>query len=109
MQERFLRELMKMVKCVVCGRRYASANVSVLGHQDELWFLSVSCPHCHSQGLVAALIRERKTEPPNTDLTEEEQARFQESAPVGAEDVLDIHTFLRDFDGDFAKLFRPSR
>lgn len=109
MKERFLREIMKMVKCVACGRRYSPGSVSVLGRHHELWFLSVSCSHCHNQGLVAALIRERKVEAVSTDLTEEDLVRLREGSPVVADDVLDMHRFLTDFDGDFTKLFKADK
>jgi hypothetical protein len=40
-----------------------------------------------------------------TDLTEWEYAKFREMAVVGADDVLDLHSFLKDFNGDFSALF----
>jgi len=109
MHERFLRELMKMVKCSTCGRRYAAADVNVMGRQGDLWYVTLSCSHCHAQAVVAAVLKERKVETPITDLTEEEQERFRESAPVGPDEVLDMHDFLKDFDGDFSRLFKTGK
>lgn len=105
MRERFIRRLVATMKCAVCGRRYTASNINVLGHKDEMWFLSVSCPACNTYGLVAAVIKGDKEPAFVTDLTEAEYAKFKSSEHIHADDVLDIHNVLKDFDGDFIKLF----
>ena len=105
MDDRMVRELMTTVNCAVCGRRYAADNISILYHQNELWFISVSCGSCHTKGMVAALIKEGGEAQFVTDLTEAELARFIEGPPISGDDVLELHDFLKSFDGDFASLF----
>lgn len=105
MDEQLVRRLIATIKCSVCGRHYEGENVKILGHRDDLWFLSVSCLSCHTQGLVAVVIKEGKPPYVVTDLTEEEQAKFRGMEAVGADDVLDVHDFLKGFDGDFAHFF----
>lgn len=80
-------------------------NIHVLGHQEDLWFLKARCSACHSQSLVAAVIKEGRTSHFITDLTEAELDKFGNADVITADDVLDAHTFLRDFDGDFSQLF----
>jgi hypothetical protein len=105
MDEKYIRRMMSTMKCSVCGERYESGNISVLGHRDDVWFLSVFCPSCHSQGLVAAVINDSKVPQVVTDLTQGEKAKFGTGNGVEADDILDIHDFLKGFDGDFSKLF----
>ncbi|MFQ5827455.1 MAG: hypothetical protein ACE5IA_08885 [Dehalococcoidia bacterium] len=105
MDESLVKKLMATLKCSVCGQHYEATNVQVLGRREELWFLSVSCLSCHSQGLVAAVIKEGKPQEIITDLTEEEFARLSEQPSVEGDDILEMHTFLKDFDGDFSSLF----
>ena len=105
MQERFIKQLISMIKCGVCGQRYQVANVDILGHYGELWFTNVFCSACGSQALVAVVIKEGTPTVVVTDLTEKEYAEFLDSNPVGMDDVLDIHNFLKDFGGDFWQLF----
>ncbi|MFQ5925237.1 MAG: hypothetical protein ACE5IE_04505 [Dehalococcoidia bacterium] len=105
MDEQFIKRLITTIKCGVCGHHYEGSNVRILGHHDDLWFLSVFCPACRSQGLMAAVLKEGRLPELVTDLTEEEYARFCSLVAVGADDVLDVHNFLRDFDGDFSRLF----
>lgn len=105
MDEKFIKKLMSTIKCGVCGQRYESSNVTVLGQRSEMWFLSVVCPACHSQAVVAAVIKEAKPAEIITDLTEAELTKFAQGDAIGADDVLDVHNFLKSFNGNFSKLF----
>jgi len=105
MEERLLKRLMTSIKCSFCGQQYEAANIEVLEHSEELWFLRVLCSVCHTQCLVAAVIREDKMPEVVTDLTEAEQDKFAAVDVVRADDLLNIHNFLKDFDGDFSRLF----
>ena len=93
-------------------RRMNAANAKlfagrkrILGRYTDLWFLSVFCVGCQSQGLVAAVLKEGNIPEVVTDFTEEEYNKFCEMAIVGADDVLDLHNYLKDFDGDFSRVF----
>jgi len=105
MEESLIKKLVASVKCSVCGQRYKANNIDVLGHEDDLWFLSVSCPACNTQYLVAAIIREDRAPEVITDLTEAELDRFRNMDSLTPDDVLDMHSFLKDFEGDFSRLF----
>lgn len=97
---------MSAMKCSVCGELYQSDDVDVLGHRDNLWFLSIQCHSCHSQGLVAAVIKEEGKIPGIiTDLSKAESSKREHDPPVSSDDVLDMHSFLSDFDGDWKRLF----
>jgi len=104
-EENFIKRLIASVKCSVCEQHYEPDNISVLGHQDELWFLRASCSACHTQYLVAAIIKEGKMPELVSDLTEAELDRFQNVGVPTADEMLDMHTYLKDFNGNFAQLF----
>jgi hypothetical protein len=103
MDEKFVRKLLSNMKCGICGCQYDSGNIKILGHREDLWFLSVFCPSCKSQGLVAAVVKAEGRCEILTELTEEERRKL--SIPVNSDDVIDIHAFLKDFSGDFSSLF----
>ena len=105
MEESLIKRLVASVKCSVCGRRYKAGNIDVLGHEDDLWFLRVSCLACNTQYLVAAIIEEDRMTEVITDLTEAELARFRNMDRLTPDDMLDMHNFLKDFDSDFSRLF----
>ena len=105
MEERLIKRLMTSIKCSSCGQHYEVYNIDVLGHSEDLWFLRVLCASCHTQCLVAAIVKEDKVTEVITDLTEAELDKFVGVDMVGANDVLDMHDFLKNFDGGFSRLF----
>ena len=109
MREAFLKRLFTMIKCESCGHAYQVTDIEIIGHEDSIWLFSVSCGHCQTQGLVAIVVREANIEKMATDLTEAELGRFAQAAMVEINDVLDMHNFLKGFDGDFSRLFRQEQ
>jgi len=105
MEEKLIKRFMTSIKCSVCGERYEVDNVKVLGHQEDLWFLSVFCSACQTQCLVAAVVKEGKAPKITTDLTEIELDKFKKMDKLTADEMLDMHSFLKNFDGNFSRLF----
>ena len=105
MEDGVIRKLMTSIKCDTCGQSYEADNVDVLGHYEDLWFLSVFCVSCRTQYLVAAAIAGETVTEVVTDLTKAELDRFRGAGRLTADELLDTHRFLKDFDGDFARLF----
>ena len=105
MQEAFLRRLFAKVSCGICGQKYDTANIRILDQEDGLWVLSVHCSSCGTQGLIAAVVQEGNISEVSTELTEAEYTRFTSSGAVGMDDVIEMHGFLKEFDGDFSGLF----
>ena len=104
-EENFIKKLMASIKCSVCEQHYEADNISVLAHQEELWFLRASCSVCHTQCLVAAIITKEGVPELVTDLTEAELERFRNVSVPTTDDVLEMHNFLKGFDGNFSRLF----
>lgn len=102
----FVRQLLENIKCVVCSEEYDEADVAIMGQQDELWMLMVSCHHCQTQGIILAMVKEDERIQLLTDLTPEELEQIQGLPAISGEDVLDVYQFLRDFDGDFVRLLK---
>lgn len=100
----FVRQLLENVKCVVCSSEYDDADVAIMGQQDDVWMLMVSCHQCATQGIILAMIKEEEQVEVVTDLTPEEWERVKDLPAISTDDVLDVHRFLREFDGDFQEL-----
>ena len=106
MEESLVKRLLTSMKCGACGQHYEEGDIDVIGHNEELWFLRIFCSSCHTKCLVAAIIREDKKAEVITDLTEAELDKFRHVDKVRVDDVLDMHNFLKNFDGDFPRLFQ---
>ncbi len=116
--------LQQLHRCVVCHRTYEISDITSVQRKPGVWTLMVECEQCHSRNYIAAVTPEGDpqdailevrslTQKAMRDLGQslhvhEEPAT--EAPPDGdvvtAVDVLEMHDFLKDFDGDFAALFR---
>jgi len=103
MEERLIKRLMASMKCESCGQHYEVYNIDVLSHREDLWFLRVHCSACHTQCLVAAIVKESRMSEVVTDLSEFELDEFKNNV-IEIDDVLNMHNFLKDFDGNFSRL-----
>lgn len=105
MDDGFMRKIISNMRCGICGQQYAPGRISILGRQKGLWFLSVYCEACESHGLVAATVREREAQGMASQITDDEVAGLDSGEVVTMDDFLDMHNFLKDFPGDFLRLF----
>ena len=100
----WLRTHLASYGCSSCGRPYRSRGIRILAHRDDLYFVDLSCRACGA-GAVAIVTVEIEGGEPQVDAPELAPATTPGAPPIASDDVLDMHEFLRDFDGDFRSLF----
>jgi ribosomal protein S27E len=105
MEERIIKKLMTSVKCTSCGQNYEARDVKILGSHEDLYFLQVTCSACYSRYMITASVNGEKNPEIVSDLTREEFTKFKNTGAPGTNDVLDMHAFLKDFNGDFSGIF----
>ena len=105
MEDGLIKRLMASIKCDVCGQGYELGSINILGHDKDLWFLSALCPACHTRYLVVVVVKESNVPEVTADLTEAEVGKLKNAGSLTSDEVLDMHNFLKDFDGDFSRLF----
>jgi len=121
----------RIERCAVCHREFQAEDIKVISRRPDVWTMLVECTDCHARNFVAAVMNEgdpqaaqlalrRLTEEaitrgridledaePDTDAElAQELAAAPGTPPVSAGDVVDMHEFLQDFDGDFKRIFR---
>lgn len=117
-QERIIRRLFSEQHCPHCGYAYLPDSMMVLARRSELWMVMVSCTACQQKDTFVVKFplqmqgRQRVTsyrlsKPPETPHLQEfgEPKPMMPSTPVSLDDVLDMHLFLKNFNGDFQRLF----
>lgn len=104
-ERELVKHLIASIPCAVCHNHYEPDDVHIVDRHGEIWIVAVECSHCGTQGLVFAMIKEGEEPEMVGELTPHERARLREMGRIDADDVLDVHEFLRDFDGDFVSLF----
>ena len=107
----------RMERCSVCHRPFDPDDVQVLSRRSDMWMLMVSCEECHARNFVAAVIGDGDAEEAQLALRRlgEEHLKAKldfepemddiPDDPVSVDDVLEMHGFLEEFDGDFNALF----
>jgi hypothetical protein len=110
----------RMERCSVCHRDFEPDDVHVLSRKSDMWMLMVSCSECHARNFVAAVIGDGDAEEAQLALRRlgeehiRSKAEFEPEGdpeagePVSVDDILEMHAFLEEFDGDFKSLFRTS-
>lgn len=127
MEHDYSSEVRKIVLSVVedcshCREPYSVDDLRIVGRNGNLWVLSVRCPLCQQQAFVAAVVGDhgddRNIAATAFDIiadadsdTELQDLSFDDefNEPVAVDDVLDMHRFLDEFNGDFKALFREPR
>ncbi|MCL5960414.1 MAG: hypothetical protein M1358_14090 [Chloroflexi bacterium] len=98
--EHFESHILSGVRCPTCKGRYSL--LKFLGRKDDLYKVLVHCGVCDTYGIGTARIGEAATA-----VGETAGIRSRICAPpISADDVLEMHEFLRTFDGNFVRLFR---
>lgn len=116
----------RMERCSVCHRDFSTDDIHIINRKPDMWTMLVECTECHSRNFVAALMNDgdpneaelalRKLSDNairemlgNDDTPAVELEGPVDGDPVSASDVVDIHTFLDEFDGDFKRLFQSPK
>jgi len=111
----WLRTQLTSFTCPACGRRYRGSRIKLLAERDGLFFVDLDCTRCGSHTVAIVTVEEDETELSIIDASDIELAVDLEPEHLGeelpdklalvtADDVLDMHELLTDFDGDMHAL-----
>lgn len=105
-----LEQLRSFVNCPVCDAKTKHIRIAVVDEEEERLTLHVSCGRCgvnsfarvSSTGFGAVAVGML------TDLGRSEALGFWHREPIGANEVLDAHRFLKDYHGGVEGLMHHS-
>jgi len=116
--------LNRMHRCSVCHHDYDTDDISVVSRKSDMWMMLVECTDCHARNYVAAVLKDGNPDEARLALRQLHQkatgaveqvaiaelaeAHAKPGPDVNAHDVLDMHEFLQEFDGNFLKHFSRS-
>jgi hypothetical protein len=102
--ESWLASELATFACAACGEAYGRAHIQLIAQREELFFVDLSCHHCGSQAVAIVTIQ---LEGEQASVEAGELVRADDSTgvepahpPISVDDVLDMHRFLGDFEGD---------
>jgi len=124
----FIQDRARYYNCPVCGRSLRGCEVRMLKHVEDRFTVQVTCAACHVQFIVILAIQGDGLEPLADDELQLEveveldgeadvlaalgDPAASEPDPVALDEVLDVHLFLKGFDGKLTDLLKqadPSR
>ena len=112
-----IKYLKKTLPCSNCQTAYNNNNIEVLSTFDDQGLFNLSCSKCSNQLLVHITISDEEknlSEPKKSgrqnirahrSITEKDITTTIHGSHISTDDVIDMHTFLNQFNGDFKKLF----
>jgi len=106
MDNRNIKELLKniqaSVRCPNCGASYRSGNIHLLGQLEVIFIVHLFCGSCETSALATLIVGEENV---ISKIVTNLQGNFREKVreAVTTDDLLDLHKFLTNFDGDFKK------
>jgi hypothetical protein len=103
----WLRTQLTSFGCAACGQAFETGRIRVLAERDGLFFVDLACAHCGTQAVAIVTIQLDENEVPQADAAELAafgQGLLCKRKPVSADDVLQIHAVLEDFEGDIDQL-----
>jgi hypothetical protein len=103
-QERLYRQLLSTRRCSNCRHRFERNGFAVMAKHEKLWVISAHCSACNKMQVFWVSLKGGIELAPQ-ELTAGERQRLEALPAITPDDVLAMHEFLGDFDGDFQTLF----
>lgn len=112
-----VRYLRKTLPCSHCQNTYENEHIEVLSTFDDQGLFNLTCTQCQSELLVHITInddqhphhkapqKDRKTSRKHRSLTSLQTDSSLTHSHISTDDVINMHVFLNQFDGNFKELF----
>ena len=101
----FIRDRARFYNCPVCGRSLKGCDVQVLSHEEERFHLQVTCAQCQVTFIVVLAIAGGAVEEIEKVTAEHESEPVFAAEPITVDEILDLHLYLKTFQGTFTELF----
>jgi hypothetical protein len=94
-------ELQPLTTCPVCDKRYRDVRMLVVSEAGKRTTLHITCEHCQAKSIVFVSVTPFGVVSMGvlTDLQEGEVRRFFDEAPISPDQVLEVHEFLKQYEG----------
>lgn len=100
--KQIILQIQKTIPCKDCGRAFPDSNIHIIGTVINEGFLAAHCDHCKNKTLLSVFFKANRVSKNGVKNSPHDIRTVQ------PDEVLDMHNFLKDFDGDFANLFNKS-
>ena len=111
----FIRDRARFYNCPVCGRSLKGCDIQVLSHEEERFHLQVTCAQCQVTFIVVLAVAGAGVDDVDGMETFEtveavegprRAAPRHDPEPVTVDEILDVHLFLKSFQGTLKELIQ---
>lgn len=105
--QELIKNIQAMMRCPSCGANYDEDNIHFLGQLDMAALIQLDCQSCGLPVMATIVVSEKGQAQPQKILSDMSEGDLTNASqdPVSSDDAVDLHTALKEFDGDFEKLF----
>lgn len=97
----FIRERAGDYDCPVCREPLAGCDLKLLRRDGSTFTVQVGCARCHVTFVVVLQLR---GDLPDSETPAARTPSAPARPPISADELLDLHETLRDFEGSFTEL-----
>ncbi|MBU2523779.1 hypothetical protein KKG71_01125 [Patescibacteria group bacterium] len=93
----------KTMKCPHCKTTFRDNNMHIIGTLPDEAFFQLYCPKCKANLLLHTAV---ETHRKHRKITTQKHHSIIEPDTISKDEVLDMHNFLKTFDGNFNSAFK---
>lgn len=101
-----IKHLKRIVPCNSCKKKFGDEELQVVSTFNNEGLFHLNCKSCSNQLLVHAAIVS-KTDTKTNFNVQMQRTDGNIGSTISTNEILDIHNFLNQFNGDFKQLFTP--
>lgn len=109
--QKIIELLSVILRCPVCGSKYNAEQTSVIeGKDTDKYESAPMLVHTDCESCKGSVVFSVSMDGPEilsigmiTDLTSSDAKKFRDTRCITADEVIEFHKFIRNFDGDFVR------
>lgn len=96
--KQLIKEIKATIPCRHCEKPYSDREIRIIGTVLNEGFFMANCRNCQIEVIINVIFKEKKLI--------HRPLKNRSIKPIDKDDILDMRNFLKNFNGDFATLFR---
>ena len=95
---KILNQLKSNLKCPLCAKSYNEGDIKFMGNFLKTHILELHCKSCDLNVIATVILNPTKHK---YELTKTDFQRLGNMREITADEIIGLHEFLKNFDGDF--------
>lgn len=100
--QQILRTIKTLLKCPNCGAHYEQSDVRIVADSENQALVELNCFECGVTAMADFMVS-HNVQKKGLVQKNSPQLRAKSRKPISIDDLLEMHHFLKDFNGDFEK------